>query len=79
MEDTPYFEYAIDNQIIGKNSDFIEKKSGSARFVFAIVYRGNIYRNLERLFKTEKSLYLLITKGKLDIYFLFQRKIIDLM
>ena len=47
MENTPYFDYAIDNQILGKNSDFIEKKSGSARFVFAIVFRGNTYRNLE--------------------------------
>lgn len=27
MQDTPYFDYAIDNQILGKNSDFIEKKS----------------------------------------------------
>ena len=43
MNDTPYYEYAIDNQIIGRNSDFIEKKSGSARFVFAIVYKGETY------------------------------------
>lgn len=47
MEDTPYFDYAIDNQILGKNSDFIEKKSGSARFVFAVIFRGSTYRNLE--------------------------------
>lgn len=51
MKDTPYFEYAIDNQIIGKNNDFIEKKSGGARFVFAVVYQGNIYRYMERLHK----------------------------
>lgn len=43
MQDTPYFDYAIDNQILGKNSDFIEKKSGSARFIFAVVYNGETY------------------------------------
>lgn len=79
MEDTPYFEYAIDNQIIGKNNDFIEKKSGSARFVFAVVYQGEVYRNLERLLQTEKFLFPLIILGKQDIFLRFQKKITALI
>jgi hypothetical protein len=47
MEGTPYEEYAIQNKIIGKNNDFLGKKTGTSRFFFAIIYQGNTYRNLE--------------------------------
>lgn len=57
MEGTPYSEYAIDNQILGKNSDFIEKKSGSSRFVFAIVFNGNTY-GIWNDYSKRKSLYI---------------------
>ena len=43
MEGTPYEDYAINNQILGKNDDFIEHKTGTSRFAFAIIYKGNTY------------------------------------
>jgi len=33
----------MENQILDKNNDFIEKKSGSAKFSFAFVFNGKIY------------------------------------
>lgn len=43
MEGTPYEEYAIQNKILDKNNDFIEHKSGTARFFFAIIFNGNTF------------------------------------
>lgn len=40
---TIYEKYAMQNQILDKNKNFIEKKSGSAKFSFAIVYNGDTY------------------------------------
>ena len=67
MEDTPYFEYAIDNQIIGKNNDFIEKKSGSSRFVFAVVFKGSTY-GIWNDYSKRKSLYISRLRKRNEIY-----------
>ena len=40
---TKYQKYAFENKILNKNSDFIEKKNGSARFSFAFVFMNNVY------------------------------------
>lgn len=40
---TPYEEYAINNKILDKNNNFIEKKKGTAIFSFAFIYQGNTY------------------------------------
>lgn len=40
---TLYEDYALKNKILDKNNDFISKKTGSAKFSFAFVYRGTIY------------------------------------
>ena len=40
---TNYENYAINNKIINKNKDFLCKKSGSAKFSFAIIYKNQIY------------------------------------
>ena len=44
---TIYENYAINNKIINKNKNFISKKSESAKFSFAFVYNGNVFRRLE--------------------------------
>ena len=43
VEDTEYSRYAIDNQMRLDNKDFIEHKSGTSRFSFAIKYKDQIY------------------------------------
>lgn len=40
---TKYESYAMHNQILDKNKNFIERKSGSAKFSFALVYNGEIF------------------------------------
>lgn len=40
MAGTRYENYAMKNEILDKNSDFIEKKTGTAKFSFAIIYNG---------------------------------------
>lgn len=40
---TAYENYAIENKILDKNSDFIEKKKGSSKFSFAFTYENEIY------------------------------------
>ena len=40
---TAYFDYALQNKIVNKNNDFIEKKKGSSKFSFAFVYNGETY------------------------------------
>ena len=40
---TPYEEYAINNKILNKNNDFIEKKKGSSQFSFGFVYKNQYY------------------------------------
>ena len=40
---TLYEQYAIQNKILDKNKDFIEKKTGSSKFSFAFIYQGITY------------------------------------
>lgn len=40
---TLYEKYALQNKILDKNKNFIEKKNGSAKFSFAIIYEGETY------------------------------------
>lgn len=42
-EGTDYQSYAMENTILNKNKNFIEKKTGSAKFSFALVYNSNFY------------------------------------
>lgn len=37
---TRYEQYAIQNKVLDKNNNFIEKKTGSARFSFCFIYKG---------------------------------------
>lgn len=43
VEGTEFASYAIDNQMRLDNKDFIEHKSGTSRFSFAIKYKDQIY------------------------------------
>ena len=43
FEGTKYEDFALNNKIQNKNNDFIEKKSGSAKFCFAIIFNDNTY------------------------------------
>ena len=43
VEGTNYEKYAIDNQDTKINSSFIEKKKGTSRFNFGVVYKGIIF------------------------------------
>lgn len=51
MEGTRYENYAMKNEILDKNKDFIEKKTGSAKFSFGFIFNGktlgiwNDYKN----------------------------------
>lgn len=40
---TKYEDYAIHNKIINRNKDFLEHKSGTAKFVFALKYNNSIF------------------------------------
>lgn len=40
LNGTLYEQYAVKNKILDKNNDFIEKKSGTAKFSFAFIYKG---------------------------------------
>ena len=40
MDGTRYEKYALENQVLDKNSDFIEKKTGSSKFSFAFIFNG---------------------------------------
>ena len=42
-----YEQYAMKNKILDKNKNFIEKKTGSSKFSFAIIYNGETFRCLE--------------------------------
>lgn len=43
MKNTPYEEYALNNKIQNKNKDFIERKTGSAKFQFAFIYKDKTF------------------------------------
>lgn len=43
VENTPYADYAIDNEFIYVNTDFIEKKTKTAKFQFSITFKNNTY------------------------------------
>lgn len=40
---TKYYEYAINNKILDKNNNFIERKQGTARFSFAFIVNNITY------------------------------------
>lgn len=40
---TEYEQYAMQNKILDKNKNFIEKKQGSSKFIFALKYQGETY------------------------------------
>lgn len=44
---TPYEQYAMQNKILDKNKNFIEKKTGSAKFSFALIFERRNLRDLE--------------------------------
>lgn len=46
LNGTKYENYALKNQILDKNNDFIEKKKGTAKFDFAFVYNNEVFRCL---------------------------------
>ena len=39
MKNTKYFDYAVKNKILDKNNLFIQKKTGNAKFSFALIYQ----------------------------------------
>lgn len=43
LNGTAYENYAIENKILDKNSNFIEKKKGTSKFSFAFIYENEIY------------------------------------
>ena len=43
MEGTRYEKYAMENQILDKNNDFVMKKTGSAKFNFGFIYNGKTF------------------------------------
>ena len=43
MKDTLYENYAMKNEIIDKNYEFIERKQGTAKFSFAFIYNNETF------------------------------------
>lgn len=43
IEGTSYEKYAVDNEFIQDTKTFIAKKTGSARFSFAVIYKDNTF------------------------------------
>lgn len=43
LNGTAYENYAIENKILDKNNDFIEKKKGTSKFSFAFIFENEIY------------------------------------
>lgn len=43
IKDTKYGKYAVENEFLKDNMNFIEKKTGDAKFDFSIDYNGNTY------------------------------------
>ena len=43
VEGTEYESYAIENNFIDENKLFIEKKTGSAKFLFSFIYKSSTY------------------------------------
>lgn len=43
LNGTAYEDYAVQNKILDKNNDFIEKKKGTSKFSFAFVFENEIY------------------------------------
>lgn len=43
MKGTLYENYAMKNEIIDKNKDFIERKTGTAKFNFGFIYKGETF------------------------------------
>ena len=49
VSNTSFEDYAINNKILNDNKNFIERKSGSAKFSFAFIYEENTFRCMVRL------------------------------
>ena len=49
MKGTVYESYALKNEIIDKNTEFIDKKQGTAKFHFAFIYNNETINELESL------------------------------
>ena len=47
MKGTLYENYALKNEIIDKNTEFIDKKQGTAKFSFAFIYNNETFRCVE--------------------------------
>lgn len=43
VSDTEYEDYAINNKFIDSTNTFIEKKTGTSKFLFSFLYNGNQY------------------------------------
>ena len=43
IKGTNYGNYAVDNEFLKDNNNFIEKKSQGAKFQFSILYKGYVY------------------------------------
>lgn len=41
VKNTNYGSYAIDNQFLRDNNDFIEKKTGNSSYIFGFIYKNN--------------------------------------
>lgn len=43
IKDTPYGQYAIENQFLRDDNNFIQKKTKTARHIFIMIYKGTKY------------------------------------
>lgn len=43
IADTDYEDYAVNNKFLDDNKDFIEHKSGTSKFSFSFIFKGNTY------------------------------------
>lgn len=43
IQNTKYGDYAVENEFLKDNNHFVEKKTGNARFEFAIIFNGQKY------------------------------------
>jgi hypothetical protein len=43
IKGTKYGQYAVENEYLKDNTNFIEKKTGESRFEFSVIYNGHVY------------------------------------
>ena len=46
---TSFEDYSVNNKFLNDNRNFVEKKTGSAKFSFAFIYNNETFRCLEWL------------------------------